>query len=170
MALIDGEKVQVEAGEEANAAKWFDSSLKIIKEEVEKKEDVCKRYITYQLTLFCEETTLNATILKINEVTTAYSKVDYKIVDSYGIAFDHAKIITVAVERLRGKVEYTDIALNLMPSYFTLTELQKVYEIILDNKLLTANFRRKIKHLVKETNQYTEGAGHRPPKLFVRNI
>lgn len=170
MALIDSEKVQVEAGEETNAAKWFDSSLKIIKEEIEKKDGICKRYITYQLILLCEETKLTATILKISEITNDYSKVEYKIVDTYGIAFDHAKIITVAMERLRGKVEYTDIALNLMPSCFTLTELQKVYEIILDTKLLTANFRRKVKHLVRETNQYTEGAGHRPSKLFVRNI
>jgi hypothetical protein len=45
-------------------------------------------------------------------------------------------------ERLRSKIEYTDIAFYLMPELFTLTELQQVYEVILDTELLKANFRR----------------------------
>ena len=53
-----------------------------------------------------------------------------------------------------------------MPSRFTLTELQQVYEIILDTELLKANFRRKIADMVVETNEYTKDAGHRPSKLF----
>ena len=52
------------------------------------------------------------------------------LVDVQGIAFDHAQIIHYALERLRSKIEYTDIAFNLMPEKFTLTALQKVYEII----------------------------------------
>jgi hypothetical protein len=88
------------------------------------------------------------------------------VIESHGIAFDHAKIIAYGIERLRSKVEYTDIAFNLMPKRFTLTELQQVYEVILDKELLKANFRRKIAAMVTETNEYTRDAGHRPSKLF----
>lgn len=66
-------------------------------------------------------------------------------------------------------MEYSDIALNLMPKLFTLTELQQVYEVILDKELLKASFRRKAAHLVEETDQYTEHAGHRPSRLYRRN-
>ena len=90
----------------------------------------------------------------------------YDIIESRGLAFDHAKIIAFAVLRLRGKVTYTDIALNLVPEYFTLTELQQVYEIILDRELLKAPFRRKYGILAEETDVYSKDAGHRPSKLF----
>ena len=97
------------------------------------------------------------------------TKIEREVVESNGIAFDHAKIIECAIGTLRNKIEYTDIAFNLMPEKFTLTELQKVYEIILDTELLKANFRRKIGNLVIETNEYTKDAGHRPSKLFRYN-
>ncbi len=56
-----------------------------------------------------------------------------------------------------------------MPDLFTLTDLQKSYEEILDKKLLKANFRRKTAKLVMETDQSTSDAGHRPSKLFKYN-
>jgi hypothetical protein len=56
-----------------------------------------------------------------------------------------------------------------MPEMFTLTELQQVYEVILDKELLKANFRRKTADVVIETNEYTKDAGHRPSKLFRYN-
>lgn len=71
--------------------------------------------------------------------------------------------------RLRNKIEYTNLVFNLMPEYFTLTELQKVYEIILGKELIKANFRRKIKDLVTETEKFSDEAGHRPSRLFKFN-
>ena len=56
-----------------------------------------------------------------------------------------------------------------MPELFTLTELQKVYSILLDRDLLAAQFRRKINHMVIETNETTKGGGQRPAKLFKFN-
>ena len=85
------------------------------------------------------------------------------------LAFDHAKILIYAIERLKNKVEYTTIAFNLMPEKFTLTKLQQVYEILLDKPLLKANFRRKIADMVIETEEYEENAGHRPSKLYKFN-
>ena len=89
-----------------------------------------------------------------------------EIVDAGKIAFDHAKLIQYALERLRGKIEYTDIAFALMPELFTLSELQQVYEVILGKELLAAAFRRKVADKVLETNQYRKHAGHRPSKYY----
>jgi hypothetical protein len=55
----------------------------------------------------------------------------------------------------------------MMPKYFTLGELQKVYEVILGKKLLDPAFRRDIKDKVVETDLYKTGEGHRPSKLFM---
>lgn len=87
------------------------------------------------------------------------------------LAFDHKKILEYALKRLRWKLEYTTLAFSLLPEEFTLTELQKIYEIIFNKKLDKRNFRKKIKALglVKETTQYKEDVAHRPPKLYSRN-
>jgi 8-oxo-dGTP diphosphatase len=60
------------------------------------------------------------------------------------LAFDHAKILTYALERLRNKLEYTTVGFQLLPEAFTLSELQAVYEAILDRPLDKRNFRRKM--------------------------
>lgn len=87
------------------------------------------------------------------------------------LAFDHKKILEYALKRLKAKLEYTTVAFSLLPEEFTLTELQKIYEIIFNKKLDKRNFRKKIKslELVKETTQYKEAVAHRPPKLYARN-
>lgn len=85
--------------------------------------------------------------------------------DEY-LAFDHAKIIAHALQRLRQRIEYDNIAFCLMPEEFTLTQLQQVYELILDQKLLKANFRRKIASMVEETDNYKKDAAHRPSRLY----
>ena len=85
-----------------------------------------------------------------------------------GLAFDHGKILTLAVERLRGKMEYSDVSFHLVPERFTLTELQNVYETVLDTKLLAANFRRKLADQVEMTEEYAENGGHRPSRLYKR--
>ena len=75
-------------------------------------------------------------------------------------------MIGYAVDRLRNKIEYTNLAFNLLPEHFTLTQLQQVYEIILDCELSKADFRRKIESKVVETDYFIEGDGYRPSKLF----
>lgn len=61
------------------------------------------------------------------------------------LAFDHAQILVESIMRLRNKVQYTDIAFNLMPEEFTMTDLMKVHEIILDKEMYRKNFRDKMK-------------------------
>jgi len=166
MALVDSSNLNIKASDDADDAKWFTVSCNLYQEQKTLTE---KGYILqrlYNLRLSDEEDNLSAVIKVVKTVEGRVSRVEREIVESHGIAFDHAKIIEYAVERLRNKIEYTDIAFNLMPERFTLTELQQVYEVILGRELLKANFRRKIANMVIETNEYTKDAGHRPSKLF----
>ena len=75
-------------------------------------------------------------------------------------------IILAGLERLKNKIEYTDIVFNMMPEYFTLGELQQVYEVILNKKLLDPAFRRIIEPKVEKTDKIKKGEGHRPSVLF----
>jgi len=83
------------------------------------------------------------------------------------LAFDHAKILGYALERLRNKLEYTTVGFQLLPSKFTLGELQSVYEAILDKPMDKRNFRRKIAELkiLKPLKEYRSDVG-RPAQLF----
>jgi 8-oxo-dGTP diphosphatase len=84
------------------------------------------------------------------------------------LAFDHAEILVYALSRLRAKVEYTNIVYSLLPDLFTLTELQRVYEIILGRALDKRNFRKKIGSLdlVEPTGGERRDGAHRPAKLY----
>jgi 8-oxo-dGTP diphosphatase len=84
------------------------------------------------------------------------------------LAFDHPRMIEVALARVRTKLEYTTIGFQLVPRTFTLSELQRVYEIVLDRALDKRNFRRKLAllDLVERTGQKrSEGPG-RPAELY----
>lgn len=82
------------------------------------------------------------------------------------VAFDHREIIAYGRQRLANKVEYTPIAFSLVPEEFTLPQLQRVYEILLDKPLYKANFRKKIAPMVEETDRTTSGDAHRPSRLY----
>ena len=88
------------------------------------------------------------------------------ILENNYIAFDHAKVILDGIFRLKNKIEYTDIVFNMMGEYFTLGELQQVYEVILGKKLLDPAFRRIIADKVVKTNKMRTGGGHRPSVLY----
>ena len=84
------------------------------------------------------------------------------------LAFDHAEMVEVARQRLEAKLAYSTIALQFMPAKFTLSELQQVYEIILDERLDKRNFRKRILALgqVDETPEVRRNGSHRPARLY----
>lgn len=84
------------------------------------------------------------------------------------LAYDHKTMIKLADERLQGKLEYTNIVYSLLPEAFTLGELQKTYEIIINRKLDKRNFRKKILSLglIKKTGKRELGKKNRPAELF----
>ena len=89
---------------------------------------------------------------------------DIKGVD---LAFDHNDLIKKAVERIKQKINYSTMPIYLLPEYFTITELQNVYEIFLGKKLDKSGFRKKIKDIpfLYETEK-TINKNHRPAKLY----
>ncbi len=166
MSLVDSSTLDIKASDDADDAKWFTVTCKLYQEQRTVSEKGYVRQRFFKLSLSNDEENLSAIVKVIKTVEGKVTKVEREVVESNGIAFDHAKIIEYGIERLRSKIEYTDIAFNLMPELFTLTALQQVYEVILDTELLKANFRRKTADMVIETNEYTKDAGHRPSKLF----
>ena len=100
----------------------------------------------------------------LKEKTTDRYK--YTILENDKIAFDHPLAIVSGISRLKNKLEYTDVVFNMMPEYFTLGELQQVYEVILGKKLLDPAFRRMIASKVEKTDKMQTGGGHRPSVLF----
>lgn len=112
-----------------------------------------------------ENETIKFSIKKtLRELTT--DRYSFKIKENDKIAFDHPLAIVSGIERLRNKINYTDIVFNMMPTYFTLGELQQVYEVILGKKLLDPAFRRIIANKVEKTDKMKTGKGHRPSVLF----
>ena len=69
---------------------------------------------------------------------------------------------------MRERLEFCPIAFQLLPEKFTLTELQKSYELILDMKLDKRNFRKKVLtgSILKELNEYTKIGSKRPARLY----
>jgi 8-oxo-dGTP diphosphatase len=84
------------------------------------------------------------------------------------LAFDHERIVEYAVERLRNKLEYSTVGFQLLPEHFTLSELQQVYEVILDKDLDKRNFRKKVLSLgvIQETGETKMDGIHRPARLY----
>ncbi len=150
MALIDKnrftEKLKM-------GASWFDIIL------FEEKENV----VTIVLDNGVE--TISFRIKKVlrEQTTDRYS---FKTIENEKLAFDNPVAILSGLERLRNKLEYTDIVFNMMPTYFTLGELQQVYEVILNKKLLDPAFRRIVANKVEKTDKMKTGGGHRPSALF----
>lgn len=84
------------------------------------------------------------------------------------LAYDHGAMYDLAIARLRGKLSYTTIAQFLLPKSFTLTELQTVYEVVLNKTLDKRNFRKKILALncLTETGNLQAGVQNRPAALY----
>lgn len=83
------------------------------------------------------------------------------------MAFDHRELLDAGISRLRSKLGYSNVAYGLLPDAFTLAELQRVYEAVLERDLDKRNFRRKVLglDLLTETGDVRRGA-HRPAHLY----
>lgn len=150
MALVDKEKLTDMINENAS---WFDV---VLQEETDDK---------IEIVLDNGTDTIKINVKKIlREKTT--DRYQFQSEKGKDLAFDHDLVIVSGIERLRNKLSYTDIVFNMMPKYFTLGELQQVYEVILNKKLLDPAFRRIIASKVEKTSKMKTGEGHRPSALF----
>lgn len=150
MALVDKEKLTDMINENAS---WFDV---VLQEETNDKVEIVLDNGT-------DTVKINVKKILREKTTDRYQFQSEKDKD---LAFDHDLVIVSGIERLRNKLSYTDIVFNMMPKYFTLGELQQVYEVILNKKLLDPAFRRIIASKVEKTSKMKTGEGHRPSALF----
>lgn len=149
VALVDKNKLK----SHIEHASWFD----VI--SIEEKNNIVK------ITLTNKEEVINLTVKKkLRKGST--DRYDFISINNKDLAFDHDKVILAGLERIKNKINYTDIVFNMMPEYFTLGELQQVYEVILNKKLLDPAFRRIIANKVEKTDKIKKGEGHRPSYLF----
>ncbi len=84
------------------------------------------------------------------------------------LAFDHKEILDKGIQTLKRRVRYRPVGFELLPSKFTLGQLQSLYEALLSEKFDKPNFRKKILRmdLVTPLNEYQENVSHRPAKLY----
>ena len=148
VALIDKDELK----QDVKNASWFDITL------MEEKDGV----IFLVLDNGTETISLEVNKVLRNKITDRY---DY-ISNNKKMAFDHDVVIASGIEKIKEKVNSSDIVFNMMPEYFTLGELQQVYEVLLGKKLIDAPFRRIIASKVEKTEKMKTGEGHRPSYLF----
>lgn len=88
--------------------------------------------------------------------------------DVPSLAFDHADILHMALDRLRGKLRYQPVGFELLPKKFTLSELQHLYELVLERDLDKRNFRKRVlaMDLLIETDEVQQDVSHRAARLY----
>lgn len=168
MALIEKESIKYSSSEDKKESKWFWIEKKL----VNSKRNEATIINDYILELTSEDETIHISYKIKEEISKDLLKEQSEIYtldenSSNKLAFDHYKIIDYALERMRNKVEYTQIAFNLLPRLFTVKELQNVYEAIMGREIL--NFRRKMGTMIIETDEKIEGKPFRPAKVFKFN-
>ena len=105
---------------------------------------------------------------EIRATTDARNAAWFTVDDIPKLAFDHYQIVKVALKRLKGKVRYEPIGFELLPEKFTLTQLQRMYEKILDQEIDKRNFRKKIlgMELLEELDEVQMDVAHRAARLY----
>ena len=102
-----------------------------------------------------------------NVVTTA-ELAWHKVSDLPPLAFDHKEIIQYSLKRTRERLEMCPVAYQLLNEKFTLTEMQKAYEMIMEKKLDKRNFRKKVITTdgLRELNEFSKSSSKRPARLY----
>lgn len=105
---------------------------------------------------------------RVRAATDARDAAWFPVTDVPDLAFDHKDILQTAHDRLRGKVRYQPIGFELLPESFALSELQRLYETILDRRLDKRNFRKRIGDMgiLEDTGEVQKDVAHRAAKLY----
>jgi 8-oxo-dGTP diphosphatase len=105
---------------------------------------------------------------RVQAATDARDAAWFSVSDTPSLAFDHDEIVAAALERLKGKVRYQPIGFELLPAKFTLSQLQRLYETVLERPLDKRNFRKKILSMgvLVETDEIEQDVAHRAARLY----
>ena len=115
---------------------------------------------------------VNPTNFKLAASSDAEDAKWFNIKDLPALAFDHATIIDIAVQRLRSKIRYEPIGFELLDNKFPIADLEKLYITLLDREIDRRNFYKKMMALdiLDETNEYAKSDGKgRPSKMYQFN-
>lgn len=105
---------------------------------------------------------------KLRATTDAADAAWFAATELPKLAFDHIDIFEVALDRLKGKVRYQPIGFELLPDKFALSELRRLYEIVLEREIDKRNFRKKIfaMDLLDDLNEVQQDVSHRAARLY----
>jgi 8-oxo-dGTP diphosphatase len=105
---------------------------------------------------------------QVHAATDARDAAWFGVHDVPSLAFDHAGILRAALERLRGKLRYQPVGFELLPKKFTLSQLQHLYELVLERQLDKRNFRKRVlaMDLIEETDEVQQDVAHRAARLY----
>jgi 8-oxo-dGTP diphosphatase len=105
---------------------------------------------------------------RIKATTDARNAAWFAVSDLPRLAFDHDRILETALKRLKAKVRYQPIGFGLLPRRFTLSQLQRLYETVLERALDKRNFRKKIlsMDLLIELDEIEQDVSHRAARLY----
>ncbi len=105
---------------------------------------------------------------RIKAATDARDAAWFAVSDVPALAFDHDRILAVALERLKSKVRYQPLGFELLPPKFTLSQLQHLYEAVLETPLDKRNFRKKLlgMGLLVELDEVQKDVAHRAARLY----
>jgi 8-oxo-dGTP diphosphatase len=105
---------------------------------------------------------------RVRAATDAREAGWFAVWDTPSLAFDHDRILQTALSRLKGKVRYQPLGFELLPPKFTLSQLQRVYEKILERPLDKRNFRKKLlaMELLVELDEVEQDVAHRAARLY----
>ncbi len=105
---------------------------------------------------------------KLRAASDAVDVAWFPVAELPKLAFDHEKIVEVALRRLKAKVRYEPIGFELLPEKFTLGELQRLYETVLEQAVDKRNFRKKIlgTELLDPLDEYQQDVAHRAAQYY----
>ncbi len=170
MTLVNNEETIIKAGSDAKDARWFEVNKnfkqlnKILTDNGYIKEEI------YEIILTNNDIKIKGKIKEIVTVEGRVRKKRVEIIEDENIAFDHIKIINYALERLKNKVDYTDIMFNLLPQYFTIAEAHTTYKLLTGKEYTNQNFRKKFKSMWVETDRKSKKYSPKPARLYKLNI
>jgi 8-oxo-dGTP diphosphatase len=105
---------------------------------------------------------------RVKAATDARDAAWFAVPEATGLAFDHDRIVATALQRLKSKVRYQPIGFELLPPQFTLSQLQRLYETVLEQPLDKRNFRKKILSMdfLVALDEVEKDVAHRAARLY----
>jgi ADP-ribose pyrophosphatase YjhB (NUDIX family) len=152
LSVIGKEDLTLMSGDDAMDARWFDLRF---------KDDGNRLSLIFTN----DQIELRAELAMKPDASGRFS---FDIISS-DLAFDHAEIIAAALKEIQTPYGLHSLAFAFLPAEFTVNELQNVHELLTGKELLAANFRRKMMPYLTATDRMTQGEGHRPAQIYIRN-